>query len=262
MIANITNLDALKAGALPRNPVTVIPARLASTRLPNKPLAQIAGRPMICHVLDRAREAALGRIIVACGDVQIKEAVESEGGEAVLTDPALPSGSDRVFAALKSLDPSGSFDGVINLQGDMPTLSPALIRQAFSLLADKDVDIGTLVCEIRSAEERENPAVVKAAVEMASGAKTGRALYFSRNVIPALDGPLFKHIGIYVYRRAALETFISAPPSSLEQREKLEQLRALALGLRIEAALVPEFPVCVDTPDDLEQARRVLEKSI
>lgn len=259
MNSKITQIDTLK-GALPRNPVTVVPARLASTRLPNKPLALIAGRPMICHVLDRAREAGLGNILVACGDPEIKTAVEADGGQAVLTDPALPSGSDRVYAALKSFDPSGSFDGVINLQGDMPTLSPALIRRAFELLSNPDVDIGTLVCEIRSDAEKNNPAVVKTAVEFEDGAKAGRALYFSRNIIPAHDGPLYKHIGIYVYRRAALEAFVSAPPSVLEQREKLEQLRALALGLRIEAALVHEFPVGVDTPADLEEARRVLER--
>lgn len=256
---NIRFLDTAKSDALPRNPVTIIPARLASTRLPNKPLALIAGRPMICHVLDRAREAGLGRVLVACGDPEIGAAVEADGGQAVLTDPALPSGSDRVYAALKTADPSGDFDGVINLQGDMPTLSPALIRQAFALLSDPGVDIGTLVCEIRSEAEKNNPAVVKAAVEFAPGAQTGRALYFSRNVIPAHDGPLYKHIGIYVYRRAALEAFVSAPPSALEQREKLEQLRALALGLRIEAALAHEFPVGVDTSADLEEARRVLE---
>lgn len=249
------------AQALPQNPIILIPARMASTRLPNKPLADIAGLPMIVQVLRRAEEAKRGRVIVACAEEEIKAAVEKAGGEAVLTDPALPSGSDRILAALKTIDPQGRHDGVINVQGDLPTLDPQLIDKAFALLGQAETDIGTLGCIITKEAEKTNPNVVKAIAEIdfASGGRQGRALYFSRATAPANEGPLLHHIGLYTYRRAALETFVAAPPGALERREKLEQLRALGLGMRIDIAVVDTGPLGVDTPEDLEAARRMLK---
>lgn len=239
-----------------------IPARMASTRLPGKPLADIHGKPMIVHVMERALESALGRVVVACSEEAVKDAVEKAGGEAVLTDPDLPSGSDRIFAALETLDPGERHDTVINVQGDLPTLEPHLIRAAFDLLSNSATDIGTLAAMIVKESEKTNPAVVKAITEIdfSGNQKTGRALYFTRATSPAGEGPLLHHIGLYAYKRAALKKFVASPPSYLEKRERLEQLRALSIGLRIDVAVVDTVPFGVDTPEDLEEARRMLKK--
>jgi len=240
------------------NPIIVIPSRLASTRLPGKPLADIWGRAMILHVLDRAREAAIGPIAVACADEAIAEAVREAGGVAVLTDPSLPSGSDRVHAALATLDPQGRHDVVVNLQGDLPTMPPGQLRAVITPLADPAIDIATLVAPIHDAAEAALPSVVKAACAFDRGRAVSPALYFSRAAIPAGDGPLWHHIGVYAYRRQALARFVSLPESPLERREKLEQLRALEAGMRIACARVDHAPFGVDTPDDLERARKAL----
>jgi 3-deoxy-manno-octulosonate cytidylyltransferase (CMP-KDO synthetase) len=248
--------------AAPSNPIVMIPARMASTRLPNKPLADIHGLPMIVHVLKRAEEAKLGRVVVACAEKEIRLAVEKAGGEAVLTDPALPSGSDRILAALKTVDTRGRHDAIINVQGDLPTLDPTLIKTAFRLLENPETDIGTLGCIILKESEKTNPNVVKAIAEIDfyKGETQGRALYFSRTTAPSGDGPLLHHIGLYTYKREALERFVASPPSALEKRERLEQLRALSLGMRIDIAVVDTVPLGVDTPEDLEVARAMLKQ--
>jgi len=239
-------------------PIVIIPARMASTRLPGKPLADIAGLPMIVQVLKRAEEAAIGPVVVACAEREIKDAVEAAGGRAVLTDPNHPSGSDRIFEALQACDPDAPYDAIVNLQGDLPVLDPAVVRAAMKPLDNAQVDIATLVAEITLEEEKTNPNVVKAAVGFEEGADIGRALYFSRATVPHGDGPLYHHIGIYAYRRNALERFVRLSPGVLEQREKLEQLRALENGMRIDAARVDTVPFGVDTPADLERARQIL----
>jgi 3-deoxy-manno-octulosonate cytidylyltransferase (CMP-KDO synthetase) len=240
-------------------PIVIIPARMAASRLPGKPLADIAGAPMIVRVLRQAERAAVGPVAVAAGDAEIVEAVRAAGGQAVLTEPGLPSGSDRVLAALGALDPDGRCDVVVNLQGDMPFVSPAVVTACLGVLAAQaDCDIATAIAAEASPADRADPAVVKAVVSLAApdqaGDPRGRALYFTRSVLYG-DGPVWKHVGVYAYRRAALERFCLAPPSPLEQREKLEQLRALELGLSIWAAVVDETPISVDTPADLEAAR-------
>lgn len=245
--------------AAPRNPLIVIPARLAASRLPDKPLADIHGRPMIAHVLDRAREADIGPVVVACADAVIADAVAAAGGRAVLTDPDHPSGSDRVWEAVCRVDPDGRHDAVVNVQGDLPTIDPAAVRAVFGPLARPGTDIATLAAEIVRAEERSNPNVVKAVVELAPGARDGRALYFTRATAPWGEGPLFHHIGLYAYRREALARFVALPPAALERREKLEQLRALAAGMSIAVAVVDTVPLGVDTADDLERARALLD---
>ncbi len=239
------------------NPIVLIPARMASTRLPGKPLAEIAGRPMIVAVLERAREAGFPRIAVAAAEPEICEAVIAAGGEAVLTRADHPSGSDRIFEALQALDPDGRHDAVINLQGDLPTLEPEAIRAVAAALETSGADIATLAAPCAE-EDRDNPNVVKAVVSLAEGAVTGRALYFTRATAPYGAGPLYHHIGIYAYRRAALERFVALPPSPLETREKLEQLRALEAGMTIAVAIVGGVPLGVDTPHDLEKARALL----
>ena len=237
----------------------VIPSRMASTRLPNKPLALIAGRPMILHVLNRAREADIGPVAVACADAAIAEVVRDAGGVAVMTDPSLPSGSDRVHAALAALDPHGAHDVVVNLQGDFPTVPPSQLRIVVVPLSDPSFDIATLVTPILTAAEAAAPQVVKTACAFDGGQTVSQALYFSRATIPAGDGPLWHHIGIYAYRRAALERFVSLPESPLERRESLEQLRALEAGMRIACTRVEHGAFGVDTPADLERARAILE---
>lgn len=244
------------------NPIVVIPARLAATRLPGKPLADIHGRPMIVHVMERAREAAIGPVAVACGDAEIAEAVTRAGGMAVLTDAALPSGSDRVHAALRALDPARAHDVVVNLQGDFPTVEPSALRAVLLPLSDPTVDIGTLVVPIRDEEEAAAASVVKTACAFGPEAEVASALYFSRAAIPAGDGPRWHHIGIYAYRRAALERFVSLRVSLLERRERLEQLRALEAGMRIGCARIAVGPFGVDTPADLERARRLLAAEV
>ncbi len=236
-------------------PITVIPARLASTRLPDKPLADICGEPMIVHVWRRAIEAGLGRVVVACADRAIADAVGKAGGEAIMTDPDHPSGSDRVYEALQICDPEGAHDAIVNLQGDLPTIEPSVIGAALAPLDDPSVDIGTLGAAIVEERERADPNVVKAAVSIPDGRRSGRALYFSRCAVPSGDGPLYHHIGIYAWRRTALERFVALPEGVLERRERLEQLRALEAGMRIDLALVDTVPDGVDTPADLERAR-------
>lgn len=238
-------------------PIVLIPARMASTRLPGKPLAEIAGKPMIVQVLERAREAGFPRLAVAAAEAEIRDAVIAAGGEAVLTNPDHPSGSDRIFEALQALDPQGAHDAIINLQGDLPTLEPEAIRAVADALETSRADIATLVAPC-AAEDRDNPNVVKAVVSLAPGATTGRALYFTRATAPHGEGPLWHHIGIYAYRRAALARFVALPPSPLETREKLEQLRALEAGMSIAVAIVGGVPLGVDTPHDLEKARAIL----
>jgi len=242
----------------PTNPVVVIPARLASTRLPDKPLADLHGEPMIVHVWRRAVEADIGPVIVACADEPIAAAVAAVGGQAVMTRPDHPSGSDRVYEAVTAADAGGRHDVVVNLQGDLPTIDPATVRAALAPLADPSVDIATLAAPITDPGEHDDPAVVKAVIALGADGRTGPALYFSRTPVPWGEGPRYHHIGIYAYRRAALERFVALPPGILEQRERLEQLRALENGLRIGAALVDTVPTGVDTPADLECARAVL----
>jgi 3-deoxy-manno-octulosonate cytidylyltransferase (CMP-KDO synthetase) len=240
------------------NPIILIPARLASTRLPGKVLADIAGAPMIVHVLRRALAAGIGPVSVACAEPQIAAAVTEAGGRAVLTDPDLPSGSDRIFAAIERIDPGAAHDVVINLQGDLPTIPPAAIAAVLGPLALGHFDIATLVAPIATAEEAASPSVVKCVCAIEAKDDIAPALYFSRQPVPWGDGPLWHHVGIYAYRRAALARFVGLPPSRLEQREKLEQLRALEAGMRIGAACIDEAPFGVDTPEDLARAREIL----
>jgi 3-deoxy-manno-octulosonate cytidylyltransferase (CMP-KDO synthetase) len=240
------------------NPIVVIPARMAATRLPGKPLAMIGDAPMIVHVARRAREADIGPVLIACGEAAIADAVRAAGFHAVPTDPALPSGSDRVHAALREADPDGRHDVVINLQGDFPTIAPSVVRAALDPLVDPAIDVGTLVCPVADEAEAALSSVVKAACVFAPGVRVAAALYFSRLPIPWGNGPRYHHIGIYAYRRAALARFVALPEAPLEQREKLEQLRALEAGMRIGCALIDAGPFGVDTPADLERARQML----
>jgi 3-deoxy-manno-octulosonate cytidylyltransferase (CMP-KDO synthetase) len=255
-----------------RRPLVVIPARLAATRLPNKPLAEIAGAPMIVQVWRRAVEADVGPVLVAAGDPAIVDVVRAAGGEAMLTRPDHPSGSDRILEAAERFDPDRRFDAIVNLQGDLPTIEPAPVRAALAPLADPEagepaVDIATIAAEITRPEEMTDPNVVKAVVAFTRGGGTngggdlppmGRALYFTRATAPAGPGPLYHHIGLYVYRRAALERFVKLPQGVLERRERLEQLRALENGMRIDVARVDTVPLGVDTPADLERAQALL----
>jgi len=241
----------------PTNPIVLIPARLAATRLPGKPLLQIAGEPMIVHVWRRAMEAGIGPVVVTAPDPEIIAAVEAAGGQAQLTGFEHQSGSDRIAEALERVDAAGKYDAVINVQGDLPVLDPETIRAPFRLLADPAVDITTPVA-LAAEDERNNPNVVKAVFEP-RGARDGRALYFTRLPAPSGPGPLYHHIGLYAYRRAALKAFFTAPQSALEKRERLEQLRALAIGLTIHVAVVDTVPLGVDTQADLDRARALLE---
>jgi 3-deoxy-manno-octulosonate cytidylyltransferase (CMP-KDO synthetase) len=237
------------------NAIVLIPARMASTRLPGKPLADIAGVPMIVRVWRQAVEAGVGPVAVAAAEREIAEAVEAAGGKAVLTAPDLASGSDRIFAALEALDPGKAHDVVINLQGDLPALDPVAIRAVAEALDETGADIATLAAEIGDEADRDNPNVVKPVVAWEADGRLGRALYFTRARAPYGDGALFHHIGIYAFRRAALAQFVALAPSPLEKREKLEQLRALEAGMTIAVARVDEVPLSVDTPEDLERAR-------
>ena len=245
----------------PQNPIVMIPARMASTRLPGKPLALIAGAPMIVHVWRRAVAAALGPVVVACGDREIAEAVETAGGQAVLTDPSLPTGSDRIAAALASIDPARTHDAVINVQGDLPTLDPAAIRVAADGLADPDIDIATLGAVITDKAALDDISVNKVVAGFADPARPTRALYFSKAIVPWGAGPHYEHIGLYAYRREALERFVALPRGVLEERERLEQLRALENGMTISVSLIApaRLGVQVDTPADLERARALVE---
>jgi 3-deoxy-manno-octulosonate cytidylyltransferase (CMP-KDO synthetase) len=244
---------------LPRNPVVVIPARLASTRLPRKVLAEIRGEPLLLHVWRRAVAAGLGPVWVACAEAEVAEVVQRAGGRAVLTRPEHPSGSDRVFEALSRFDPDGLHDSVINLQGDLPTIDPRVIAAVLRPLADPSVDIATLVATITEARERDDPNVVKAVLSpRGDDPDLFRALYFSRAQVPSGEGPCYHHIGLYAYRRQALARFVALPPGVLERRERLEQLRGLENGMRIDAARVDTVPLGVDTPADLERARALI----
>jgi 3-deoxy-manno-octulosonate cytidylyltransferase (CMP-KDO synthetase) len=239
----------------------LIPARMASTRLPGKPLADIAGRPMIVHVLDRARECGLGPVYVATDSQEIAIAVAQAGGQAVMTRADHVSGSDRIFEAMEQI--GAGADIIVNVQGDLPVIAPADIRAALTPLADPAVDIATLAAEIRRPEERSDPNVVKVVgtpVGNPPDAGRLRALYFTRATAPYGGGPLFHHIGLYAYRRAALERFVRLPASTLERRERLEQLRGLEAGMRIDVVIVPSVPLGVDTPTDLEAARLMLAR--
>jgi len=235
----------------------LIPARMASTRLPGKPLADIAGLPMIVHVARRAAESGLGRVVVATDTPAVADAVRMKGFEAVMTRVDHQSGSDRIYEALTALDPRGLVEFVINVQGDLPTVEPATIAAALAPLVEPGADIGTLGVEITREEERTNPNVVKIVGAEQSAARM-RALYFTRATAPWGEGPHYHHIGLYAYRREALERFVRLPPSPLEKREKLEQLRALEAGMRIDVELVASVPLGVDTPEDLERAREIL----
>lgn len=240
------------------NPVVIIPARLAATRLPDKPLAVIGGRPMIAHVAERCLEARLGPVLVATDSEAVAAALEGSDAAVMMTRSDHPSGSDRIFEALTNFDPEARHDVVVNVQGDLPTISPAAIAAALGPLDDPAVAIATLAAEIVRGHERTDPNVVKV---VGTPLRPGRlrALYFTRATAPWGDGPLFHHIGLYAYRRAALERFVGLPASLLEKRERLEQLRALEAGMRIDVALVDEVPLGVDTPADLERARHMLE---
>jgi len=237
--------------------VVLIPARMASTRLPGKPLADIGGRPMIVQVALRAREAGAERIVVAVDDEQVFAAVQNAGFDVMMTRNDHQSGSDRIFEALQKADPYGKAEYVINVQGDLPTIEAETIRASLRPLENAAVDIATLTVEITDEEEKTNPNVVKVVGSPLSETRL-RALYFTRTTAPYGDGPLYHHIGLYTYRRAALETFVRLPPSPLELRERLEQLRALEAGMRIDAEIVRSVPLGVDTPHDLEKARKIL----
>jgi 3-deoxy-manno-octulosonate cytidylyltransferase (CMP-KDO synthetase) len=237
--------------------LVLIPARMASTRLPGKPLADIAGLPMIVQVLRRAQEANIGRAVVATDTSEIADAVRAHGGEAVMTRADHPSGSDRIFEALERLDPEGRVATVVNLQGDFPTVLPAQIQAVLEPLTDATVDIATLAAPIHTEEEDLNPNVVKVIGSQISERRM-RALYFTRATAPTGEGPRYHHIGIYAYRRQALTRFVALPPSPLEVRERLEQLRAIEAGMRIDVTVVDEVPRGVDTPPDLETARRII----
>ena len=241
------------------NTLILIPARMASTRLPNKPMAEINGLPMICQVVDRAREANIGEPIVATDSKIIMDAVEAHGAKAVMTREDHESGSDRIWEAVETVDPQGKADTIINLQGDLPAIDPNLIRQSVMPLEDGAVDIATLAAAIKDEAEKTNPNVVKAIGTSISETRL-RALYFSRATAPHGDGPLYHHIGLYAYKRSALEKFVSLAPGTLEQREKLEQLRALENGMRIDIELVQTIPHGVDTAEDLEKAKQLLER--
>jgi len=236
----------------------VIPSRLAATRLPNKPLADICGKPMIVRVWEKATQANIGPVIVACGDQEILDAVKAYGAEGVMTDPSLPSGTDRVKAAVDLYDPQGKYDIIVNIQGDLPTLDPAFVRHTLEPLLNPGVDISTLTVPLEP-HEFDDPSKVKIALSLQTGSDIGRVLYVSRNLIPSGEGPFYHHIGIYGFRRKALNRFVSLPVDPLEAREKLEQIRALADGMRIDAKILnSSTPFGVDTPADLERAIQIV----
>jgi 3-deoxy-manno-octulosonate cytidylyltransferase (CMP-KDO synthetase) len=243
--------------AAPTNPIVMIPSRLASTRLPNKPLADIAGAPMIVRVWRRAVAAGVGPVVVACGDHAILQAVEAAGGRAVMTDPRHPTGSDRIAEALTRLDPNREHDAVINVQGDLPLLDPAAIQVARFALNDPNIDIATLGAVITDEAALHDTSVNKVVAGFADPTRPARALYFSKAIVPWGEGPHYEHIGLYAYRREALERFVKLPQGVLERRERLEQLRALENGMTMSVSLIDpaRMGVQVDTPADLERAR-------
>lgn len=240
-------------------PIIIIPARMGSSRLPDKPLADINGKPMIVHVYERCVEADFAPVVVACAEQEIADVVQSCGGQAILTDPDLPSGSDRIYQALNRFDEKGEHDCVINVQGDLPQIDPSIIAKSYDLLNKTGCDISTLVTKITTNHEKEANSVVKAVVDKEDDMDHGRALYFTRNLAPSGEGAHYHHIGLYGYRRQSLERFVGAPVSYLEKRESLEQLRALSMGMHIEAAEVHSVPFGIDTPEDLEKIRREMK---
>ncbi|MBO0346428.1 3-deoxy-manno-octulosonate cytidylyltransferase [Roseibium sp. CAU 1637] len=239
------------------SPLVLIPARLNATRLPRKPLADICGKPMIVRVWEQALAAELGRVVVACDHEDIAQAARAHGAEAVLTSPDHASGSDRIFEAANLVDPGRAHEIVLNLQGDVPLIAPKAIRAAFAPLDDPKVDIGTIMTEIHESRFRDDPGFVKTVGTPVSTSRV-RALYFTRATAPSGDGPLFQHIGVYAYRRKALEQFVALPPSPLELREKLEQLRALEAGMRIDVEIIDSAPMDVNTAEDLDRARAAI----
>ncbi|MCE3255379.1 MAG: 3-deoxy-manno-octulosonate cytidylyltransferase [Rickettsiaceae bacterium] len=239
--------------------LTIIPARMASTRLPNKPLANILGEPMIVRVFKQAKKANLGEIIVACDSAEIAEEIKKIGGTAIMTDPNLPSGTDRIFAALQKLPNNKEFEIILNLQGDLPVIDPLVIAKCVEAAMNTDADIATVASVIKNPEEITNPNVVKIAIASFDDKKLGRALYFSRASIPHGAGEYYHHIGIYAYKRNALEKFVNLNPSDLEKRESLEQLRALENGMKIAVQIVDSHPLSVDTKEDLEKVKNFLE---
>jgi 3-deoxy-manno-octulosonate cytidylyltransferase (CMP-KDO synthetase) len=248
--------------AAPQNPIILIPARLAARRLPGKPLAEIGGAPMIVHVWRRAVASEIGPVVVACGDRAIADAVEAAGGRAVMTDPDHPTGSDRIHEAIAHLDQGRAFDAVITVQGDLPLLDPAAVRVAFAGLADPETDIATLAAAIEDEAALGDTSVNKVVAGFADPTRPARALYFSKAVVPWGDGPYYEHIGLYAYRREALERFVGLPRGVLERREHLEQLRALEAGMRISVSLIEadRLGVQVDTPADLARARELIRQ--
>lgn len=240
------------------DPLILIPARMMATRLPGKPLADIHGEPMIVHVWRRAVDAGVGAVVVATDEPLIVAAIEAAGGRAVMTRRDHHTGSDRIKEAADIVDPDGRHDIIVNVQGDFPTLAPSAIAAALLPLADPAVDIATLAGIITDEEEKTAPSVVKLIGSEVSPGRL-RALYFTRATAPSGEGPLYHHIGLYAYRRRALDRFVSLPPSPLERRESLEQLRALEDGMRIDAMIIDHVPRGVDTPPDLERARALLK---
>ena len=240
-----------------RSNLIMIPARMASTRLPDKPMADIGGVPMIVQVMRRAQEADCGRVVIATDAPEVAEAIHEHGGEAVMTRSDHVSGSDRIWEALQAIDPGARIETIINVQGDLPTIEAAAIRASLAPLQDPDVDFATLATEIEEEAERTNENVVKLVGTHVSPTIL-RALYFTRATAPWGEGPHYHHIGLYAWRRQTLERFVSLPASTLEKREKLEQLRGLEAGMRCDAALVDTVPLGVDTPADLERARAML----
>lgn len=238
----------------------LIPSRLASTRLPNKPLADIAGKPMILHVMEQAEKAGIGPVIIASGDSEISAVVRNAGGKVVDTDPDLASGSDRIYQALSRLESYQDTEIILNVQGDLPLIRPEDIARAMLPLTDASIDIGTLIAPVKTEFERTASSVVKVACSFQQGKDFANALYFSRASIPWGEGELWHHVGIYAYRRKALERFVALPPSALEQREKLEQLRALEAGMKIGCARIEQAPLGVDTADDLERVRQKMQR--
>jgi 3-deoxy-manno-octulosonate cytidylyltransferase (CMP-KDO synthetase) len=241
-------------------PIVLIPARMASTRLPGKPLADIGGVPMIVRVWKKAVEAGVGPVVVACSEKEVQQAVEAAGGRAVMTNANLPSGSDRVWAALNAVDRAFEHDFVVNLQGDLPTFDPDGIKAAIDAMVTTGADIGTCAAEIDDPADADNPATVKVVATWDVGCMRGIAHYFSRSRIPSGKGPWFAHVGLYVYRREALQRFVGLQPSPLELAEKLEQLRAIEAGIKIGVGRVDEVPLSVDTPADLEKARAAVAR--
>ena len=243
------------------NTIVVIPARMASVRLPGKPMADICGLPMIVQVWKRAVEANVGKVLVAVAENEIAEVIRSHGGDAIATDPALPSGSDRIAAALKLRDIHEKFEYVVNLQGDLPTIDPLAVRRCLAGLTNASVDIATIAARIDNETDVQNPNVVKAIAPLSNEREVAYARDFVREVGPEHEAPFWHHIGVYAYRRQALERFVGLPVSTREARRKLEQMRALDNDMRMAVVRVDSVPLGVDAPADLEAARVILRKT-